>query len=108
MSVYIPHIKCVPSTMSPQALVYIHFTLMTYAPAIFHMYIPLHINSTLLHLQVKPVCCDLSSNIHIYYEFSIHIYSLPSVTTSVFLFFTDIFLFSVFMLITWETIHQCV
>ena len=32
MSVYVPHTKSMQSIKSPQALVYLHFTLLAYAP----------------------------------------------------------------------------
>ena len=56
---YIPHINSVQSAVSPQPLVYIHFTLMTChwanMPTTLHMHVPLHIDSTLLHIHVKQV-----------------------------------------------------
>ena len=95
---YIPHINSIQLTMSPQALVYICFTLMTCSwltmPATLHMYVPLHINFTLLFIQA--LCCDLSSNMHMCYAFGNHICPLPSMNTYVFLVWQIYFVFYIY------------
>ena len=62
MSEYMPHKNSPQSTMQPETLVYIFFTLLAYTPkyaAIWHMNVPLycycspHIDPTLHHMQVK-------------------------------------------------------
>ena len=83
MSVYIPHVNSMQSTMSPQALVYMHFRLLTPAqvnmPATLHVYIQLHYYSS-LHIG-DPVGFQLSSNTHMYYACGNHIYSSLSMAT---------------------------
>ena len=73
MSVYIPHINSMQSTLSAQTLVYIHFTLLTCAPE--HICLPHFIYVCLiankLHITAyvsrtsKPVYWELSSNMHL-------------------------------------------
>ena len=64
MSIYMPHMNSMESTMQPRVLVYIHFTLLAYAPEQIYLllwtliiplncYCSLHRDSTLEHLPVN-------------------------------------------------------
>ena len=73
MSVYVPHMHSLQSTMWPETLVYIHFTLLAYAPQQMclplHVYCTLHIDPILLHISVtKPTKCTL-----IYHAIAIYV-----------------------------------
>ena len=69
------------STMSPQTTDIHIFHIIDICssanmPATLHMYVPLHYYCS-LHIE-------LNSNMHMYYAFSKHIYSLSSMTTYVY------------------------
>ena len=115
VSVYIPDMNIMIYTMSPQALVYIHFTLLTNAPEQICMphciciyccitsvtTYKLHISAHVSNL----VGCELSSNMLMYYVFGNHIYPLSSMSTHFIPSFVDMF-FSVFMPIILEIVHM--
>ena len=62
-------------------------------PATLHMYVPLHINSTLLHIQVKQAS---QYAVDMHYVFDIHIYSLSSMTSYIFLVWPTWFIFCIY------------
>ena len=78
-------------------------------------YCSLYIDPILLHIQVrrkrnkKPVGFELSSNMHMCYEFGNYIYSSSSMTTCIFLVWQTYFVFfSLFMPMTFEILHTCI
>ena len=86
------------STISPQVTVYICFTLMTNMPATSHV-CPTAYKLHIAGYKSRPsklVCCKPSSNMHIYYLFGNHIYSLSSMVTYVFLLWQTYFAFCIY------------
>ena len=119
LSVYIHNMNSVQSTVSPQTLVYIYFTLLTNVseqiclPHCICMsycittvvYIRLHFTAYISKTS-KAVGFELNSNMPMYYAFDNHIYSISSVTTYIFLDLKTFF--SAFLPMTLDSVHTCV
>ena len=60
---YIPHVTSLHSVMSPQALVYIHFTLFSYALIIYacHIRCMSHCTSNITYMSIPHYCTYISN-----------------------------------------------
>ena len=103
MSVHIPHINSIQSTLLPKALVYIHFTLMKDGPdqtCLPHCSCMCHCIQTphccIYNKTNKQVCHELCSNMHMYYEFCNDIYSSSAITTYALLVWQTYFVFCIY------------
>ena len=117
-----PHMNSMQSTMSPQALVYIHFTLLTYAPeqiCLLHCIYMSHYPTTLVYIQTPHYCIyicktsnpagfEFSSNIHKYYIiWQPYLFFIINDHLSISC-LVDIYLFSVFIQKPVQPVYTCV
>ena len=120
MSAYIPHMNSVQSTIFPQALLYMHFTL-TYVLSRYAYHIDyvsiivlllwytyrLHITAY-ANKTSNPIGFKLSSYVHIYNAFGNHIYSLSSMATYVFIIWLTYFVLCITAKNFGNFTHMCI
>ena len=83
MSIYIPLMNSLQSTMSPQVLVYIHFTLLAYASEhiyLSHQKFMSHCTGNIVYMKTPQYCATMNWNfmyhaLSIYMPLKCHIYA---------------------------------